>query len=216
MSPDLSPVVEQAPAHGRPCGHARSGACDRGRLVLLFPLVHGCGLPSRSARPVQPPASRRRAWARLPVLSRLGRDFYRRQRSADADLHELPSDRDEGQRAARTDSGQRSRAAARCAGFASTSFPHYAYFAHNVHVAAGIGCVSCHGRIDEMETVTQMTPLSMSWCLDCHRNPAPYRRPVSEVTNMRWTPPRDVATLAAQLDKVRPVNPPTDCSGCHR
>ena len=68
--------------------------------------------------------------------------------------------------------------------------PDYAYFAHNAHVAAGIGCVTCHGRIDEMETVTQMTPLSMSWCLDCHRNPGPNRRPVSEVTNMKWTPPR--------------------------
>jgi hypothetical protein len=94
--------------------------------------------------------------------------------------------------------------------------PDYAYFAHRSHVAAGIGCVTCHGRIDEMETVTQMTPLSMSWCLDCHRDPGPYRRPVSEVTNMRWTPPRDVQALTAQLDRERPVNPPTDCSGCHR
>jgi hypothetical protein len=94
--------------------------------------------------------------------------------------------------------------------------PDYVYFTHRSHVAAGVGCVTCHGRIDEMETVTQMTPLSMSWCLDCHRNPGPYRRPVSEVTNMKWTPPRDVQMLAAQLDRARPVNPPTDCSGCHR
>jgi hypothetical protein len=56
--------------------------------------------------------------------------------------------------------------------------PDYAYFAHRVHVAAGIGCVTCHGRIDEMETVTQIAPLSMSWCLDCHRNPGPNRRPL--------------------------------------
>ena len=69
--------------------------------------------------------------------------------------------------------------------------PDYAYFTHRAHVTAGIGCVTCHGRVDEMETVTQMTPLSMSWCLDCHRNPGPYRRPVSEVTNMKWTPPGD-------------------------
>src|SRR3954464_3604139 len=94
--------------------------------------------------------------------------------------------------------------------------PDYAYFAHNAHVAGGIGCVTCHGRIDEMETVTQMKPLSMSWCLDCHRNPGPNRRPVSEVTNMKWTPPRDVQTRAALLAGERPVNPPTDCSGCHR
>ena len=96
------------------------------------------------------------------------------------------------------------------------NLPDYAYFAHNVHVAGGIGCVTCHGRVDEMETVTQMAPLSMSWCLDCHRNPSPNRRPVSEVTNMRWTPPRDAQALAAQLDREQPVNPPTDCSGCHR
>jgi hypothetical protein len=94
--------------------------------------------------------------------------------------------------------------------------PDFAYFAHNVHVTAGIGCVTCHGRIDEMETVTQMKPLSMSWCLDCHLNPGPHRRPVSEVTNMKWTPPRDTSALAALLAGERPVNPPTDCSGCHR
>ena len=94
--------------------------------------------------------------------------------------------------------------------------PEYAYFAHNSHVTAGIGCVTCHGRIDEMETVTLSAPLSMSWCLQCHRNPAPNRRPVSEVTNMKWAPPRDMAALSAQLDSVRKVHPPTDCSGCHR
>ena len=94
--------------------------------------------------------------------------------------------------------------------------PEYAYFAHNAHVTAGIGCVTCHGRIDEMETVTQVSPLSMSWCLDCHRNPDPYRRPISEVTNMKWTPPRDPAVLTAQLAGARPVAPPVDCSGCHR
>jgi hypothetical protein len=94
--------------------------------------------------------------------------------------------------------------------------PEYAYFTHNMHVAAGIGCVTCHGRIDEMEVVTQVAPLSMSWCLDCHRNPDPYRRPLSEITNMRWTPPRDATGLAAQLARERPIAPPTDCSGCHR
>jgi hypothetical protein len=94
--------------------------------------------------------------------------------------------------------------------------PDYAYFTHRAHVAAGIGCVTCHGRIDTMEVVTQMSPLSMSWCLDCHRDPAPFRRPVSEVTNMKWTAPKDAATLQAELAAERPVSPPTDCSGCHR
>jgi hypothetical protein len=94
--------------------------------------------------------------------------------------------------------------------------PDYAYFNHRPHLAGGVGCVTCHGRVDEMEKVTMMAPLSMGWCLDCHRNPAPYRRPVSEITNMKWTPPRDPQLLAAQVARYRPVNPPTDCSGCHR
>ncbi len=94
--------------------------------------------------------------------------------------------------------------------------PDYAYFNHRPHVAAGVGCVTCHGRIDEMETVTQMAPLSMSWCLDCHRDPGPNRRPHSEVTNMKWSPPRDAQVRAALLARERPVHPPTECSGCHR
>ena len=94
--------------------------------------------------------------------------------------------------------------------------PDYVYFNHKVHIAAGVGCVSCHGRIDEMDVVTQMQPLSMSWCLDCHRNAGPNRRPVSEVTNMKWTPPKDATALAAKLQQERPVHPPTECSGCHR
>ena len=94
--------------------------------------------------------------------------------------------------------------------------PDYAYFEHRAHVAAGIGCVSCHGRIDEMDEVVQTQPLSMSWCLDCHRDPGPHRRPVDEVTNMRWTPPKDAAALAAKLGREHPVSPPLDCSGCHR
>jgi len=94
--------------------------------------------------------------------------------------------------------------------------PDYAYFEHRSHVAAGIGCVSCHGRIDEMDVVKQVQPLSMSWCLDCHRNPGPNRRPVSEVTNMKWAPPKDASALAAKLQQERPVHPPIECSGCHR
>ena len=94
--------------------------------------------------------------------------------------------------------------------------PDYAYFTHRAHIAAGVGCVSCHGRIDQMDVVTQAKPLSMSWCLDCHRNPAPNRRPVAEVTNMKWTPPKDAEAFAAKLSSDHPVHPPTDCSGCHR
>jgi len=94
--------------------------------------------------------------------------------------------------------------------------PDYAYFEHRAHLHAGIGCVSCHGHIEDMETVGQVEPLSMSWCLDCHRNPTPHRRPRAEVTNMKWTPPRDPAARQAQLEQLGPVRPPVDCSGCHR
>jgi hypothetical protein len=94
--------------------------------------------------------------------------------------------------------------------------PDFAYFEHRSHIAAGVACVTCHGRIDEMEVVTQMQPLSMSWCLDCHRNPTQNRRPVSEVTNMKWAPPKNAAALYASLEREHPVHPPTDCSGCHR
>ncbi len=101
--------------------------------------------------------------------------------------------------------------------------PDYAYFDHSVHVAAGVGCVSCHGRIDQMEVVYQHAPLSMSWCLDCHRNPEPNLRPKSEVTNMTWdgtNPPYDWSNDPHRNlgpdGKTRAVDPPQHCSGCHR
>lgn len=64
--------------------------------------------------------------------------------------------------------------------------PDYAFFDHRAHVAAGVGCQSCHGSVDQMTVVRQVQPLSMSWCLDCHRDPNPHLRPRSEVTNMKW------------------------------
>jgi len=86
----------------------------------------------------------------------------------------------------------------------------HAYFDHSVHVAVGVGCVTCHGRIDQMDVVRQDQPLSMSWCLDCHRNPEPNLRPVEEVTNMTWT--RTPGEALSLMD----VDPPQNCSGCHR
>ena len=67
-----------------------------------------------------------------------------------------------------------------------------------------------------MEIVYQAQPLSMSWCLDCHRNPDPYLRPADEVTNMDWSPPRDQLESAARIKKAKAIKPPVDCSGCHR
>jgi hypothetical protein len=92
----------------------------------------------------------------------------------------------------------------------------YAYFNHRAHVRAGVGCVSCHGHIEEMEVVQQAEPLSMSWCLDCHRQPQPHLRPPSEITNMTWKPARDPEARARQLAELRPVHPPVTCTGCHR
>jgi len=101
--------------------------------------------------------------------------------------------------------------------------PDYAYFHHGVHVTAGVGCASCHGRVDEMEVVVQTKSLSMGWCLECHRDPTPHLRPAGvSVTDMEWTP--DDASIAAarqrlattEADPIPELNPPTHCSACHR
>ncbi|PKN59432.1 MAG: cytochrome C [Deltaproteobacteria bacterium HGW-Deltaproteobacteria-14] len=96
--------------------------------------------------------------------------------------------------------------------------PDYAYFNHSVHLAAGVGCSSCHGRIDQMDTVFQDQPLSMSWCLDCHRNPQPNLRPRDQVTNMGWFDSPEAAAYDPNTDptRTRAVAPPEHCSGCHR
>jgi len=95
--------------------------------------------------------------------------------------------------------------------------PDYVYFDHSAHVTAGVGCASCHGRIDKMEVVSQDQPLSMGWCLTCHRNPNDHLRPLKDVTNMSWTPPPNQAEFAeAQIKRLDIKAPITDCTGCHR
>lgn len=99
--------------------------------------------------------------------------------------------------------------------------PDYAFFNHSAHVTRGIGCVSCHGRIDTMEVVSQVKPLSMGWCVDCHRNPEKNLRPPSEATNMTWAPPEGDTPEARhafgkKFATEHGINPPTDCSTCHR
>jgi hypothetical protein len=91
--------------------------------------------------------------------------------------------------------------------------PDHAYFDHSVHLANGVGCTSCHGRVDQMEVVRQDQPLSMSWCLDCHRDPGQHLRPKDQITNMAWEPSADKEELLARAAQV---NPPQHCSGCHR
>jgi hypothetical protein len=94
--------------------------------------------------------------------------------------------------------------------------PEYAYFDHSVHIRAGIGCFSCHGDVAAMEELRQVHTLSMSWCLDCHRNPDPHIRPPEQITNMAWIPPPDQPEFARELRREREIGTPTDCTACHR
>jgi hypothetical protein len=94
------------------------------------------------------------------------------------------------------------------------SLPDFVYFDHAVHVNRGVGCVSCHGRVDQMAAVYQVHRLSMSWCLDCHRDPTPHLRPRDQITSMTWKAgsPAETAALAARYQPRRL----THCSTCHR
>lgn len=108
--------------------------------------------------------------------------------------------------------------------------PDFAYFNHSAHLnvadhRVAVGCKSCHGRVDQMVVVRQVEPLSMGWCLDCHRqvrqgenNGFPVEevlRPRSRITDMTWQPDSDWALEAGEIAKG--LKPPTiECSGCHR
>jgi hypothetical protein len=99
------------------------------------------------------------------------------------------------------------------------NLPGYVYFDHSIHVSKGVGCSSCHGRIDEMPLTYQVPSLLMEWCLDCHRRPEEQLRPRSAVYDMHWQPPPDQIergrALAAEY-KVRDPQHLTSCSVCHR
>ncbi|HET6527510.1 MAG TPA: cytochrome c3 family protein [Balneolaceae bacterium] len=94
------------------------------------------------------------------------------------------------------------------------NLPDYAYFDHSAHVNVGVGCETCHGRIDKMEVVHQAEPLSMSWCLNCHRNPEKYVRPIDEVTTMGYEAANQLE-LGRKLVAKHNINPPTYCQTCH-
>ena len=96
--------------------------------------------------------------------------------------------------------------------------PDFVYFNHSIHVNKGVGCVSCHGRVDLMNLTFQQSSLQMEWCLDCHRHPEQHLRPREEVFNMTWTPPTDQVALGRELLKTYDVRVThlTDCSTCHR
>lgn len=99
-----------------------------------------------------------------------------------------------------------------------TQLPDFVYFNHSIHVNKGVGCETCHGRIDQAAAVEQATPLTMSWCVACHRNPAPSLRPLEAVTTQGYVRPsgdRD-SVLAAVLMKRYQIHSLTNCTTCHR
>ena len=97
--------------------------------------------------------------------------------------------------------------------------PDFVYFNHSVHIAKGIGCVTCHGQVDRMPLMFQNASLQMEWCLDCHRDPVKNVRPREEVFNLSWQPPADprrAQALRARLAREYGVHSLTSCSTCHR
>jgi len=95
--------------------------------------------------------------------------------------------------------------------------PDFVYFDHSAHVTRGVSCVSCHGRVDTMDQVTQVETLRMGWCLECHRNPEPNLRPQQFITDLAWKSiDEDQAALGKRLRRENNIQPSTDCSTCHR
>lgn len=97
------------------------------------------------------------------------------------------------------------------------ALPDHVYFNHSIHVAKGVGCTTCHGPIGEMALTSKGQPLSMRWCLECHRDPAPHLRPPEEFFAPNGTPPPDQADRGQQLFQALQVHtdPLVSCSTCH-
>jgi hypothetical protein len=99
------------------------------------------------------------------------------------------------------------------------NLPGFVYFDHSIHVHKGIGCASCHGRIDQMPLAYQVPSLLMEWCLECHRQPERHLRPVAEVFNMKYVAPPNQDEFGRALAKeylIRDTHYLTSCSVCHR
>jgi hypothetical protein len=95
----------------------------------------------------------------------------------------------------------------------------FAYFDHSIHITKGIGCETCHGRVDEMPLVSKAVSMSMDWCLECHRNPERFVRPQEEVFTMGYVPPENQRSLGLRLVQeyqIAPASQLEDCSICHR
>ena len=94
--------------------------------------------------------------------------------------------------------------------------PDFVYFNHSIHVKKGMGCETCHGRVDEMPLMLQQNSLQMEWCLDCHRAPERYVRPRSEVFTMGYQPAVPQSELGPKLVQEYGIQSLTTCSTCHR
>ena len=95
----------------------------------------------------------------------------------------------------------------------------FVYFNHSIHIAKGVGCATCHGRVDQMDLTYQAVPLTMEWCLRCHREPQMQVRPREEVFNMDYQTPENQAQIGAELVQkyhVKDAQTLTNCSTCHR
>ena len=94
--------------------------------------------------------------------------------------------------------------------------PDFVYFNHSIHVKKGMGCETCHGRVDQMPLIRQENSLQMEWCVNCHRNPQDYVRPRSDIFTMGYRPPRPQSEEGPRLVAEYNIKPSTDCSTCHR
>jgi len=94
----------------------------------------------------------------------------------------------------------------------------FVYFDHSIHSTKGIGCDTCHGRVDQMPLVWRESTLFMEWCLECHRQPERYVRSVEEVFNPDWEPPadRDRLEYGRELVERYEIESLTSCNTCHR
>ena len=96
------------------------------------------------------------------------------------------------------------------------NLPGFVYFDHSIHVHKGVGCVTCHGRVDQMPLMWREHSLYMEWCLECHRNPERFVRPREHVFSMDWQPPSDQIALGQILVRQYKIERLTSCSVCHR
>src|SRR6202521_4505688 len=94
--------------------------------------------------------------------------------------------------------------------------PDFVYFNHSIHVSKGIGCATCHGRVDQMPLTYKVNTLYMQWCIECHRNPAQFVRPRDQVFSMTYQYPENQLELGARLVKEYKIQSLTDCVTCHR